>query len=79
MLRGPHASRLPSMKPIPLYPPNHYVIRRATAEDEPALRQLAALDSQRPLSGPALIDEIDGVPAAALWHTEGRPIADCSS
>jgi hypothetical protein len=59
-----------------MYPGNYYVIRPATPEDERALRQLAELDSQRPLSGPALIAEIDGAPAAALSLTEGRVLAD---
>jgi hypothetical protein len=59
-----------------MYPANYYVIRPATAEDESALQQLAQLDSQRPLSGPALIGEIDGIPAAALSLTDGRLVAD---
>jgi hypothetical protein len=48
-----------------MYPTNAYVIREATDADERALRWLAELDSQRPLSGPALVGEIDGSPAAA--------------
>jgi hypothetical protein len=59
-----------------MYPGNYYVIRQATPEDEPALRRLAELDSQRPLSGPALIAEIDGGAAAALSLNDGRVIAD---
>ena len=59
-----------------MYPGNYYVIRQATAEDQRSLHQLAELDSQRPLSGPALIGEIGGVPAAALSLNEGRVIAD---
>ena len=46
------------------------------SEDERPLRELAELDSQRPLSAPVLIGEIDGVPAAALSLSEGRVVAD---
>ena len=53
-----------------------YSIRQATDDDAWALRWLAELDSQRLLHGPALIGEIDGVPAAALSLTDGRVAAD---
>jgi hypothetical protein len=59
-----------------MYAANQHVIRAASAEDERALRELAALDSQRPLSGPALIGEIDGRPAAAIALSVGRVVAD---
>ena len=59
-----------------MLPANTYVIRRATDDDERALRALAQLDSQRPLSEPALIGEIDGCPAAAISLVDGRVIAD---
>jgi hypothetical protein len=59
-----------------MYPTNAYHIRRSTAEDEAALRRLAELDSRRALSGPALIGEIDGSPAAAISLSDGRTIAD---
>lgn len=59
-----------------MYPANAYHLRRATEADERALRELAELDSQRPISGPALIGEIDGKPAAAVSLTDGRVIAD---
>jgi hypothetical protein len=59
-----------------MYPEYAYVIRLATDEDEQALRRLAGLDSQSPLSSPALIGEIDGIPAAAVSLTDGRVIAD---
>jgi hypothetical protein len=59
-----------------MYPGNYYVIRQATAEDQRSLHQLAQLDSQQPLSGPALIGEIDGIPVAALSLTDRRVIAD---
>lgn len=48
-----------------MFPSNAYVIRRATEDDEVELRRLAELDGQRPLTGPALVGEIDGKPAAA--------------
>ena len=59
-----------------MYPANHYVIRQATPGDERTLHQLAELDGRRPPGVPALIGEIDGVPAAALSLTDGRVVAD---
>lgn len=59
-----------------MYPTNAYQIRRATEADEDALRRIAELDSRRVLSGPALIGEIDGAPAAAVSLIDGRVIAD---
>ena len=59
-----------------MYSANAYVIRQATIEDQPALERLAALDSQRPLSGRTLIGEIEGSPAAAVSVADGRVIAD---
>jgi len=53
-----------------------YTIRPATDEDAWALRWLVALDSQRQLARPALIGEMDGVPAAALSLADGRVAAD---
>jgi hypothetical protein len=58
-----------------MYSTNAYVIREATSADEDALRRLAELDSQRPLSGRVLIGEVDGVPAAAA-SLDGRIVAD---
>jgi hypothetical protein len=59
-----------------MFSSNTHAIRLATEDDEPVLRQLAALDSRPSLSGPALIGEIDGAPAAALSLTDGRVVAD---
>ena len=59
-----------------MYAAHCYVIRQATAADERTLHRLAELDGQRPLSGPALIGEIGGAPAAALSLTDGRLVAD---
>jgi hypothetical protein len=53
-----------------------YTIRPATDDDAWALQWLAALDSQRELRGPALIGEIDGIPAAAISVSDGRVTAD---
>ena len=52
------------------------IIRQATEEDQAALQRLAELDSQRPLSEPALIAEIRGLPAAAISLADGRIAAD---
>ena len=52
------------------------IIRQANEGDQPALQRLAELDSQLPISTPALIAEIRGLPAAAMSLTDGRIIAD---
>jgi len=52
------------------------VIRRATDADIRALADLAILDSREPLSGPALIAEVDGVTRAALDTADGSVAAD---
>jgi hypothetical protein len=59
-----------------MYSATAYVIRRATDEDAYALRQLAALDGQRPLGGQVLIGEIAGRPAAAISLSDDRVVAD---
>ena len=59
-----------------MYPANAYVIRQATDSDALALRLLAELDSQRPVAGPALIAQSEGVPIAAIGLFDGRVLAD---
>jgi len=59
-----------------MFSSNAYTIRPATEDDAPALNRLAALDSRPPLSGAALIGEVDGAPAAALSLADGRVVAD---
>lgn len=59
-----------------MYSANAFSIRPATHEDAYSLRKLAELDSQSPVSEPALIGEIDGRPAAALSLADGRVTAD---
>jgi hypothetical protein len=59
-----------------MYPANAYNIRQASDDDWPSLNRLAGLDSQRGLTGPALVAEIGGDPAAAISLTDGRVIAD---
>ena len=58
-----------------MLPANH-VIRHAIPNDDQALRDIAALDSQRPLAEPVLIGEIEGRAAAAISLADGRVIAD---
>jgi hypothetical protein len=54
-----------------------YTIRIATAGDEPALRRLAEVDSQDPLTaGPMLLGEVDGKPEAAVSLADGRTVAN---
>ena len=52
------------------------VIRNATAADADTLAQLASLDSRRPLTGPAMIAEVDGVARVALDLHDGSVAAD---
>jgi hypothetical protein len=54
-----------------MFAANSYVIHHHVG----AVR-LAELDSQRPLTGPALVGEIDGKPAAAISLDDGRVVAD---
>jgi hypothetical protein len=62
--------------PVRMHSDETYTTRPATDDDAWALRWLAALDSQRQLARPALIGEIDGVPAAAISLADGRVAAD---
>jgi hypothetical protein len=59
-----------------MFAANAYRIHPAGKDDEATLHFLAALDDQSPLSGTALIGEIDGLPAAAISVADGRVIAD---
>ena len=51
-------------------------IRLAGSADRGVLTGLAALDSQQPLDGDALIAELDGIAVAALSLRDGRLVAD---
>jgi hypothetical protein len=59
-----------------MYASNTCRIRSATADDDPALRRLAELDSKAPLAGPVLIGEIAGAVVAAVALDDGRALAD---
>src|SRR5690349_11127454 len=52
------------------------VLRAAGPHDARALERLARLDSRRPLGGPVLVAEEDGVLRAALSLTDGTVVAD---
>ena len=52
------------------------VLRTAHADDEPDLVRLAALDSARPLTGPAFVAEQNGAIVAALCLSTGRTVAN---
>ena len=52
------------------------LIRFATRHDSDWLRDLAELDSRKPLDGRVLVADLDGTPAAALSLDDGRVIAD---
>src|SRR3954465_485202 len=49
-----------------MYSATTHIIRPATADDDGALECLAGLDSQRPITSPALIGERDGRAVAAI-------------
>jgi hypothetical protein len=51
-------------------------LRPARTDDLAGLHRLAALDSRRPLAGPVLVAEEDGVLRAALALETGAVIAD---
>ena len=53
-----------------------FTIRHAQPSDEPTLRWLAALAEQPAVARPALIGDIDGLPAAAISVADGRVVAD---
>ena len=57
-------------------PTDAIVIRHASDADGRTLIDLALLDDRAPLSGHALIAEIDGVPRAALDLHDGSVAAD---
>ena len=59
-----------------MFPGNHHDVRLASPDDAESLQNLAALDSQAPLTGDVLVGHIGGVPVAALSLTTGRAIAD---
>jgi hypothetical protein len=52
------------------------IIRLAGNGDETALRTLATLDSRLPLTGPAMLAEVDGTVRAALDLSDGSVAAD---
>ena len=51
-------------------------IRPSNDADERQLRELAELDSARPIAGPVLIAEVDERPVAAISLDGRREIAD---
>ena len=53
-----------------------FTVRRSVTGDRSELERLAALDSARPPTGPALVAEADSRMIAALPLGAGRPIAD---
>src|SRR4051812_36648809 len=59
-----------------IYSATASTIRRATADDALALRDLAELDSRDAPSGAILVAEVDGAIAAALSLDDGRVVAN---
>jgi hypothetical protein len=72
--RRSHEGRRRRTVPVP--PAESIAIRRATPDDDVALRRLAVLDSARPLAGDVLIADVEGEPRAAIEITTGATIAD---
>ncbi len=62
----------------PATPPrlDRVLLRTGRGDDEDDLIRLAALDSARPLPGPALVAEVNGAIVAALCVSTGRTVAD---
>src|SRR5689334_10891761 len=60
----------------PMLSANAFTIRPARKSDDPTLAWLAALSSRPAVARPALIGDIDGIPAAALSLVDGRVVAD---
>lgn len=65
-------------RPSQLHTPamQNVTVRQSRPADESNLARLAALDSARPLHGPALVAEADSRLLAALPLGSGRAIAD---
>jgi hypothetical protein len=55
---------------------NAFTIRPATESDDATLEWLAALAGEPALRRPALIGDVDGMPAAAISLLDGRLVAD---
>jgi hypothetical protein len=56
--------------------PDGVLLRLARADDDADLIRVAALDTARPLPGPALVAEENGAIVAALCLATGRTVAD---
>ena len=56
-----------------------YTVRSAGAADEPTLAWLAAIAAEPAVRRPALIADVDGMPAGAISLADGRVVADPSS
>ena len=56
--------------------PSQMSLMTTSATEDARLRDLAQLDSARPLDGEALVAEVDGAPVAALELQTGRTVAD---
>jgi hypothetical protein len=57
-------------------PAQSITLRHASTADERALRDLAALDSQRLPAGPLLVAEVDGELRSAISLSDGAVVAD---
>jgi hypothetical protein len=62
-------------RPFPNHP-DRVTVRGSTAADAARLRELAALDSRRPLAGELLVAEVDGSVVAAVSLDGDGAVAD---
>jgi hypothetical protein len=61
-----------------MFAANTYRIRLASHEEVDTLMRCAQFASERPITGRALIGDLDGVPAAVLSLDDGRAFVDAS-
>jgi hypothetical protein len=61
---------------MPAHDPGGVLLRPARPADDDALVRLAALDSARSLTGPALVATQNGALVAALCLSTGRAVGD---
>jgi hypothetical protein len=56
-----------------------FTVRTAEASDEPTLAWLATMTAEPALRRPALIGDVDGMPAGAISLADGRVVTDPSA
>src|SRR3954447_24812264 len=72
----PDVARNPPWDSRVMFSTDSYLIRAALPADESLLLRISVLDSQATIQRPALIGEVNGVPAAVVELETGRVAAD---